>query len=400
MNKESSKIIHTMVEAPGAENSAPESFTVEIDPSLKHESADGILHAFPPILIADPEQMPWPYIRGPKLVPLPDGRWVCVFLTGGPAEPHVENEVMASVSLDGGRTWPKPIRLFKSNLRRCLPASVYSFSGSPGIFVATMIPDSYFLEQRLHLSWYDQESDKWSVPTLVRGCPPVLPMRGFAASDGSAVFPCFWAEGCDQIRPGDLGDVPPQWQTDWAFSDTKREYRQVCGVLVSEDGGETFRVRGYVAHPEVNLWEPTAVEVAPGHYVMLIRAEATGVLYRSETRDSGETWTPPEPTDILNPSTKPVFLKIGDTILLFHNPNPGVGFYKRKQLEVWISRDGLKTWSDKIPLANASRSSRPVCYPDPVYLPESHEVAVLIDTGRKVHMQRIPCDYWNIARPE
>jgi predicted neuraminidase len=223
-------------------------------------------------------------------------------------------------------------------------------------------------------------------------------MRGFVASNGMMVFPAFWAEGCDQLRPGDLGTDPTQWSSDWNLSESRREYRSVCGLLASTDGGRTFRVRGYVAHPDVNLWEPTAAEVSPGHFVMLMRAERTGVLFRSESHDSGETWSAPESTEILNPSTKPTCLKIGDAILLFHNPNPGIGFFQRKQVEVWISRDGMKTWPQKIPLANANRSDRPVCYPDPIYLPDSHEIAVVLDTARKAHLQRIPCTDLGLPR--
>jgi len=398
MNQKPNKIVHTMIEGP-AETPPDTAASAEIDPSLKYESADGILHAYPPTLVADPEEMPWGYIRGPKLVRLPDGKWICALLTGGPTEPDAENHIMVATSEDDGKTWQKPVVLFKSDRRRCLPSAYFDSGGRLGLFIMTMIPDSYNLEQRSHLSWYDPDAGTWSVPVLVAGCPPVHPMRGFTALDGSVVFPAHWAEGSDQLRPGDLGEEPPQWTSDWKLTGSKREYRHVCGILTSVDGGNTFRVRGYVAHPDVNLWEPTTAEVAPGHYVMLLRAECTGFLYRSESFDRGETWSPPEPTDILNPSTKPTCLKIGDAILLFHNPNPGIGFHKRKQVEVWISRDGMKTWPQKIPLANGIRSPRAVCYPDPIYLPETHEIAVVLDTARKVHLQRIPCDDLGILRP-
>jgi len=393
------KAINTINENPEVGDSNPIAERQPIDPSLKYESMDGIFHAYPPVLVADPDDMPFPFIRGPKLTRLPDGRWMCLLFTGGPTEPHPDNEIMVTTSADAGKTWKKPILLFKSNLRRCNPTAYFDAHGRLGIFVMTMVNDSYNLEARTHLSWFDPAADKWSVPTVIRGCPAPKPMRGFVAADGEVVFPSYWAEVCDQIRPGVLGEEPPQWRSDWGLVETKREYRHVCGLLTSKDGGGTFRVRGYVSHPDLDLWEPTVAEVAPGHLVMLIRAEASGFLYRAESRDGGETWSPPEQTDILNPSTKPTLLKIGDTILLFHNPNPGVGFFMRKVVEVWISRDGMKTWSDKIPLANAHACDRPVCYPDPIYLPESHEIAVVFDTARKVHLQKIPCEDLGIPRP-
>jgi len=390
--------INTINENPEVGESKPLPAPEPIDPSLKYEAIDGVFHAYPPVLVADPEDMPYVYIRDPKLARLPDGRWICLLFTGGPHEPHPDNEIMVTISEDDGRTWQKPILLFKSRLRRCMPTAYFDAGGRLGIFVMTMVGDSYNLEARTHLSWYDPATDKWSLPAGIRGCPPAKPMRGFVAADGEVIFPAYWAEACDQLRPSVLGEEPPQWSSDWGLAETKREYRHVCGLLTSRDNGETFRVRGYVSHPDFNLWEPTVAEVAPGHLVMLIRAEAAGFLYRAESRDGGETWSPPEPTDILNPSTKPTLLKIGDTILLFHNPNPGVGFFMRKVVEVWVSHDGMKTWARKIPLASAHACNRPICYPDPIYLPESNEIAVVFDTGRKVHLQRIPGEALGVER--
>lgn len=395
--KESNKkptIIET--EAAGLASRDP---NAEVPASLKYESSEGICFAYPPTVAVDPAETPYGFLRGPKLARLPDGRWICMMLTGGPTEPHPENVAMAAIGEADAKTWGKPKLLFRSNKRRCVPATYFDADGKFGVFVQTLIPDSYNLELRIHLSWYDSQKDSWSVPALLRGCPPVRPMDRLVASDGAFVCPSFWVEGCDQLRPGDLGEEPPQWSSDWDLAPAKREYRHVCGLLISRDQGETFQVRGYISHPEVNLWEPTLVELTPGHFVMYMRAEGSGFLYRSESLDGGETWSPAEATDIINPSTKPAFLKIGDSILLFHNPNPGIGFYKRKQLEVWVSHDGLKTWQAKIPIANSSRSDRPICYPDPVYLPESHEIMLLLDTARKAYLQRIPCEDLGVPRP-
>ena len=77
-----------------------------------------------------------------------------------------------------------------------------------------------------------------------------------------------------------------------------------CWVLRSDDDGATWRDCRFVAGSEaLCLCEPTIVEAAAdGHLVALMRAQYdTGrELYRSESRDGGDTWTAPVPTGLPN----------------------------------------------------------------------------------------------------
>lgn len=52
------------------------------------------------------------FAREPVLRRMADGSLVCLFLTGGPTEPHNDNHVVISRSLDDGCTWSVPEPLF------------------------------------------------------------------------------------------------------------------------------------------------------------------------------------------------------------------------------------------------------------------------------------------------
>lgn len=375
-----------------------------IPKSLTHTSVDGIRHAWAPTTVVHAPDLPAKYCRAPYLAILPDQTWVCFFQTGGETEPRPDNYIGAAQSADQGKTWSKVFTLFEAReyLRRTTNGAPLLINGRAGIIFQTAVNGSYCLEQRAMISWYNQKNKRWSFPKYLPGVPNIHAMPGFQAMDGSYVVPVYWAEGCGQLCPGDIGGTKIVWQTEWpnGLEQTAAiEYRHVCGVIVSRDNGETFGLRGHVSADGVNLWEPTVAEIAPDHWVMLMRAETTGFLYQSTSNDSGHTWSKPVPSGIIDPSTKPQFLKIGKNVALFCNPNPGLGFIHRKQVEVWISDDGLKSWKSKIPVANAIGSDRPACYPHATYLPESHEIAMLLDTARNVYLQRIPCSKIGIERP-
>jgi len=367
---------------------------------MQFKSDEGIHWQYSPTLVADPADTPWPFFRGPSLLIMPDGRWLASLFTGGPTEPDRDNHAMVAESRDGGVTWEKPKVFFINHRRRAQVSTLFSGFDRPLAIVNTLGHDTYTQEVRAHVSWYDADQDGWTVPAVMPGCQAVRSMRGFTAANGTAIFPAFWAEGADQSRPSEWTKGLTQWQSDLKLVPVKREYRHVCGIVTSQDGGKSFRQKGHVSHPDVSLWEPTVTEIEPGHLVMLMRAEGAGFLYRSHSQDSGETWSAPEATDIVNPNTKPVFAKIGRSILLFHNPTPGNRFVDRNQLEVWVSHDGLKSWDVKLPLAYAADSGRPVCYPHPLFVPERDEVVTLVDTARKVYLLRIPLADLGVERSD
>jgi predicted neuraminidase len=120
---------------------------------------------------------------------------------------------------------------------------------------------------------------------------------------------------------------------------------------------------------------------------MLIRAQNTDpVLYRSDSRDFGRTWTAPRPTAIPAPATKVYLLRIEDRIVLLHNPNPKA----RTPLALWVSRDRGETWEPKLDLITARDGRRAICYPHAFADPDRELLYVASDAVQEFFLQKIP----------
>jgi len=132
---------------------------------------------------------------------------------------------------------------------------------------------------------------------------------------------------------------------------------------------------------------------------MLMRAERQGRFYRSESRDGGLTWSPAEPSDIPAVASKVLLLKHHDAVLMIFNPPPdgagNDGLGQRRELALWVSRDGCRSWSNKRVLARvAPRPSQPswkaVCYPDGFIDASQKRLSLRVDTYRQQFLIKIP----------
>ena len=129
---------------------------------------------------------------------------------------------------------------------------------------------------------------------------------------------------------------------------------QKCvGVETSKDDGKTWSIistipiEGFSAG-EIN--EPHVVENSDGTLVALLRYEPSDsncVLLQSESKDGGKTWTQAHKTDIWG--YPPHILKMHDGTLVMTYGYRKAPFGERAA----ISRDGGKTWSEPIMLADA-----------------------------------------------
>lgn len=92
-------------------------------------------------------------------------------------------------------------------------------------------------------------------------------------------FPVYWQaveEGWDWIEaPAKAPDyVTMKWPTR-------------CGVIISEDQGRSFSIYGDL-RADYPLWENNVCELPDRSLLMLMRAEFSGVLYRSMSYDMGK----------------------------------------------------------------------------------------------------------------
>ncbi len=144
-----------------------------------------------------------------------------------------------------------------------------------------------------------------------------------------------------------------------------------CGVLLSDDDGRTFRYRTVGYEPSLEIRddprtpagfnEQTLLEMTGGTLVSLIRGrEKLGRVpdsrrdtwyFRSESRDRGETWSKPEPTNLAGTGAPPSGIALPDGSLLTASRVPysrtlyPLGDKTAFGLHFARSIDGGRTWT-------------------------------------------------------
>ena len=114
-------------------------------------------------------------------------------------------------------------------------------------------------------------------------------------------------------------------------------------------GGELFITLEESAAGHFRANEPVAVEVSPGHLLMVLRTPL-GRLYQSWSKDNGATWSLPEPTSLASALAPATIGRIPGTdhLLIIWNQSSADETQRgmqRIRLSTAISRDGGATWS-------------------------------------------------------
>lgn len=161
-----------------------------------------------------------------------------------------------------------------------------------------------------------------------------------------------------------------------------------CGVIISEDQGRSFSIYGDL-RADYPLWENNVCELPDRSLLMLMRAEFSGVLYRSMSYDMGKTWSVPEPTEIPNPNSKISLCRIRNKIVLALNPAPPASktvFSARKNLSLWVSDDGLN-WNKQIPVAKPEKA---LFYPHLLPQDDKELLYLMCEDGEVHYFVKIP----------
>lgn len=321
----------------------------------------------------------WKYGREPVIRRMPDGSIFCILCSGGPTEPHDENVILATSSRDEGRTWSPPEVLFQHDTRGVWGTELFTEGDLPCIFVHTLDAASHYLELQTFRSFYSAGSGGWSEPvSLPGGFSGVIVRQGVTLADGSWVLPVYWQEAIGGWN----------WRKTGKGLLSHPEWRFVSGVLRSADRGESFTLHGNL-RTGLNLWEPNVVEIAPDHLVMFLRADGPPVKYRAESRDGGQTWSAPLPSDIPCAGSKITLLKWNNRILMLHNPSTQPGWKYRTSLALWISDDGGLTWPVKLDMVQADEPLV-ICYPH-AFIDEARQcLYVACDTTQTHYFFTVP----------
>ena len=271
---------------------------------------------------------------------MPDGSWAMIMLGGGHTEPLPENRVFITRSQDNGMTWSpmEPIDLgvkAKDPNTALVPSELMVHGDRCTMFVATH--DGTFGNWKEWVTHSDDSCRTWSqlAPAPGRLHDRTFIRNHLVTRDGRVLLPFQ-----HYLRVAETREISQGRR----FSPTTNPRN---GVLMSEDGGETWAEHGDIRltdNDDYHGWaENNIVELSDGRIAMLIRGDGLGgVLYYAESSDGGRTWPKfAEKTDIPNPGSKATLYGLGgDAVALLHNPNPK----HRSPLALWVSFDGLKTW--------------------------------------------------------
>ena len=183
---------------------------------------------------------------------------------------------------DGGRTW--------SDLR-----IVHGEDGD--VTVGNPVPIVERERDRVHLLFVrdyrrlfythsDDEGESWATPREMTeivagfGYPYAIiatgPVHGIQMQTGPLVAP-IWM--CDRTRADRYKDVTDD--------------RIRAGVLISDDGGETWRAGGLVPAEVPLIHEATAAECRDGSLLINTRAWKAGYRAVARSTDGGQSWSPP-----------------------------------------------------------------------------------------------------------
>lgn len=318
------------------------------------------------------------YAREPVLARMGDGSLICTFLSGGHTEPENQNITLVTRSYDDGLTWSDPQVLFYHRKRAAYTTEIFTGAEKPMMFVHTYAAESRYREICTFLSVSDDNGKTWSEPVSLPGAASHVNVRkGIVLSNGKWLFPVYWQE------------VRERW--DWEQIPTSNEihnhWPSCCGVLHGEKNGTCFKESGYLTSPYV-LMENNCVEAEAGHVIMLMRAQGCTELYRSDSFDYGETWQDAYPCGIPSASSKITLLSRKGKILLIHNACAETESMEgRKNLSIWVSEDGMHSWSTKYKLMAQDES---MFYPHAFLDEERKAVYIACENTRQSYCLRVP----------
>jgi len=286
---------------------------------------------------------------------LPSGEWIVVFMTGGGTEPELANHIRLCRSQDQGMIWGDPEVVLQYDNKACLLSEVIVDGETVTVFVQTH--GGRFENWENYVIRSSDACSTWTEPEPFAPFPRRTFVRNLCvASWGEWLLPFQTYDTREDASPSPLEDG--SWET------------PLNGILISDDRGRSWETSDRI--PGRLCAENNVVERRDGSLVMLIRADGTGCLRRSESTNRGRTWSSPQPTDIPNPGSKFRLHRLSDRrIVLVHNPNPATSHpnskwsagCNRNPLALWVSDDDMRTWSYKRTLTDFPGM---LAYPDGV----------------------------------
>ena len=244
--------------------------------------------------------------------------------------------ISARVSKDRGRTWSGKITMQENfGVDNVKHPNLLRLSSGEILFSFT-VRDIAKRDLKIFLKRSKDECETWTEPVQISPTGGVYftnADHNLLHSSGRIILPCHWGE----------------------FYGRGDHYNAFC--LYSDDEGQTWNTsRKKVDLPKRGAEEPGIVELQDGSLLSMMRT-TLGKIYRSVSKDRGETWSDGEATELPSPSAANCIKRIpktGDLVFVWNNATPealaipgGTSYhYPRNPLTAAISKDEGKTWTN------------------------------------------------------
>jgi sialidase-1 len=294
-----------------------------------------------------------------SMVELQDGHLLLAWtrFTGGGRD-HSGAEIWARRSDDGGFTWDEPF-LLQENIGACNVMSVGFLRLPSGALLFGFAVKNHPSEDcHYYVRQSDDDGHIWSDPILA------IPEPGYFVVNNDRLL---------QASAGRLL-IP-------AAKSIDDRYQCASTCFASDDDARTWRrCAPYLNIPgtAVGLQEPGIIECADGSLWMYTRTDQ-GCIYASRSHDRGESWSTPEPTELIAPTSPASARRLpeSDDILILYNDRRSVpysadrstAFHHRTPLAAAVSHDGGRTW-DHHQLVEPDLT-RSYCYPSITFCGEN-----------------------------
>ena len=258
---------------------------------------------------------------------------------GGDAD-HSPARIVGIFSDDGGRTWSAPQVVIGSGGRQnVMSVSLLPLAGGRlGLFHG--IKNSFW-DNHPCLRTSADDGATWSKPRMIVTAP------GYFSKNNDRVI---------RTRTGRLIYPMAQYRP-IVSAKGEREAMDARGIVLwycSDDDGATWREAAtWWALPVASqggLQEPGVVELADGSLFSWARTDQ-GEQYGFRSRDNGETWSAPEPTELKSPLSPASIKRLPNSAALLAVYNDHSGRFpvpsdlnRRTPLVTAISTDGGRTW--------------------------------------------------------
>jgi len=262
------------------------------------------------------------------IVELKDGTLLLAWSRFAGSADHATAFAAAKKSHDGGKTWGDEFVLQENTGKQNVMSVSFLRLRSDAIlffYLQKNGPD----DLRLFVRRSNDEAATWSAPVQAStqaGYNIMNNARAIQLSSGRILAPI-------------------------AFTpDISKDYnKQVCFCYYSGDEGKTWeKGKGEAVLEGSPAMEPGVVELKDGAILMIIRTSLDRI-YRSLSRDGGETWSEPQAMDLTAPASPSTITRIpqtGDLLLVWNNNPLGdkAGWRGRSPLTAAVSRDEGQTW--------------------------------------------------------